>query len=134
MKSPKHIVIAICMPCFFMAACKKDDPQPSPTWWDFGAGNTVTEIITPISALFFYSGKTVRVFDGADTTLAAVNRGEGTYSILGRTVAAKCTYFDAGGTFSATGGAVNAGFTFLEGTWGTRDNTSGSGRYFVVKQ
>src|SRR5690606_6353548 len=83
-------------------------------------------------ALLFRGDGTVRVFSGADTTSAA--KGEGIYSILGSTVTAKYTFVSDGGTTFSFTGTVNGGFTFLEGTWGSGDNTSGSGRYFVVKQ
>ncbi|MCD8539623.1 MAG: hypothetical protein LRY55_07525 [Leadbetterella sp.] len=81
----------------------------------------------------FRSDGTVRVFNNTDTTAASTAKGEGIYSLLGSTLTAKYTYFGTATSYSVTG-SVNSQFTFIEGTWGPGDNTSGSGRYFLVKQ
>lgn len=134
MKTSKLLFIVIGIIAVSLSACKKNDPAPGLTgFWTgkYGSGNNYP---TNGYAFLFRSDGTVRVFNDSDTTNAAVTRAEGIYSFLGSTVTAKYTYLNAGGsTFSVTG-AVNSQFTFIEGTWGPGDNTSGNGRYFLVKQ
>src|SRR5690606_10447287 len=133
----KLLIMVAGLGAFMFFACKKDNPEPQPApsmvgFWQgkYGAGENYP---TNGYAFLFRADGTIRVFNGIDTTSAAVAKGEGIYSILGATVTAKYTYLSEGGaTFSFTG-AVNSSFTFLEGTWGSGDNTSGNGRYFVVK-
>ncbi len=136
MKTYKFLAFVVGMAIVGFVACKKDDPQPAPSMVGFWQGKYGTSNNYPTNgyAFLFRSDGTVRVFNDSDTTSAAVGRGEGIYSILGSTVTAKYTYFGPGGATFSVSGMVNSSFTFLEGTWGPGDNTSGNGRFFIVKQ
>lgn len=136
MKLVKSLAVAIGVMAIGLSACKKDDPEPAPSMVGFWQGKYGATENYPTNgyAFLFRSDGTVRVFNGVDTASAAVGRGEGIYSILGSTVTAKYTYLSEGGATFSISGTVNAPFTFLEGTWGSGDNTSGNGRFFIVKQ
>lgn len=136
MKTSKllFLLMVIGMIAVSLTACKKDDPAPGLTgFWTgkYGNGNAY-----PTSGYAFLLRKdgTIRVFNDSDTTKASVTPAEGIYSFLGSTLTAKYTYLGAGGTTFSVSAQVNDQFTFMEGTWGPGDNTSGNGRYFLVKQ
>ena len=136
MKTFKLLTMATVIVPVLLTACKKDDPEPR-TVTGFWVGKYGSNNNYPTSdyAFLFRGDGTVRVFSGgADTTSAGVSKAEGIYSFLGSTVTAKYTYMGAGGTTFSVSAKVNSKFTFMEGTWGPGDNTSGSGRYFVVKE
>ncbi len=118
-----------------LSSCKKDKPEPA-TLVGLWEGKYSEAELYPINGyIFLFRGDgTVRVFNGTDTTNEAVGRAEGIYSILGSTVTTKYTYFGVGGATFSTRSTVNDKFTFQEGTWGAGENTSGRGRFFLVKQ
>ena len=137
MKTHKFLAIAVGLGVISLFACKKDSPTPEvPSMVGFWMGKYGASENYPTNgySFLFRADGTVRVFNGTDTTSAAVGRAEGIYSILGSTVTTKYTYLSDGGATFSTAGTVNGRFTFLEGTWGSGDNTSGNGRYFIVKQ
>ncbi len=118
-----------------ISSCKKDDPEPvAPTidgFWVGKYGNGSTAYPTNGYAALFRSNGTVRVFDGADTTKAL--KAEGTYTVTGADVKATYTYTPGGSKFSFAA-TVDGKFTFLEGTWGSGDNTTNGGRWFMNKK
>jgi len=117
-----------------LSACKKDDPKPGLTGFWTGKYGNGNDYPTSGYAFLFRGDGTVRVFNNSDTTSAAVTKAEGIYSFLGSTVTAKYTYLTGGNPTYSVSAKVNDQFTFMEGTWGPGDNTSGNGRYFLVKQ
>lgn len=117
-----------------LSACKKDDPKPGLTGFWTGKYGNVDSYPTSGYAFLFRGDGTVRVFNNSDTTGAAVSKAEGIYSFLGSTVTAKYTYLGVAGATYSVSAKVNDQFTFMEGTWGPGENTSGSGKYFLVKQ
>ena len=132
----KIAAISLMTPITVSVSCKKD-PKPKLNMFGFWQGKYGNGNNYPTSeyAFLFREDGTVRVFSGgSDTTSAAVSKGEGIYPIPGSTMTAKYTYLGPGGTTFSVTGTVNPSFTFLEGTWGPGDNTSGNGRFFIVKQ
>ena len=136
MKTRSLLTFAIGLGTLIYFGCKKDNPEPKPSMVGFWQGKYGVGDDYPSNgyAFLFRADGTIRVFNGTDTTSAAVSKAEGIYSILGSTVTARYTYMSDGEDTFSFAGKVNAQFTFLEGTWGTGDNTVGNGKYFVVKQ
>ncbi|MBZ4189635.1 hypothetical protein [Niabella beijingensis] len=119
---------------FLAPACKKDkDETPPPSvvgFWEgkYGNGNTVPGL--PYFFLFRSNG-TVRVYaDNSDTT--AAGKAEGTYIVTGATV--KTTYTYPPSTSYSTTASVDAGFSAMDGTWGSGANTSGNGTFRIFKK
>ncbi|MBX3242455.1 MAG: hypothetical protein KIT80_04895 [Chitinophagaceae bacterium] len=138
MKRLRYLLLGIFPVVVFTAtlsSCKKDKPEPA-TLVGLWEGKYSEAELYPINGyMFLFRGDgTVRVFNGTDTTNQAVGRAEGIYSILGSTVTTKYTYVGVGGTTFSTRSTVNTRFTFQEGTWGAGENTSGRGKFFLVKQ
>ncbi len=134
-KKSSLICLLAIMGLISVSSCKKDDPEPAvPTlegFWvgKYGSGaNTYPD--NGYAALFRSNG-TVRVFDGADTTTAS--KAEGTYTLTGSELKASYTYMPSGSKFSFAA-IVDSKFTFLEGTWGSADNTTNGGRWFMNKK
>lgn len=118
-----------------LSSCKKDKAAPATLVGLWQGKYSEGELYPNNGYTFLFRGDgTVRVFNGTDTTNEAVGRAEGIYSILGSTVNTKYTYSGIGGTTFSTRSTVNDKFTFQEGTWGAGENTSGRGRFFLVKQ
>lgn len=116
---------------FIFSACKKDkDDRPSIHGLWVGKYGDMTTYPTMGYVVLFRTNGTVRVYDGSDTTTAFA--AEGTYSVTNSTV--NTSYEYPGGDKFSTTAVINAHKTFLEGTYGDGDNTTGSGRFFLVKQ
>lgn len=127
-----------------LTSCSKDNndtavtpvtttPPPSMAGlWKGKYGNGATTYPTSGYAFLFRANGTVRVFNSTDT--ATAGKAEGTYIKSGATVTATYTYLaPSTGTFS-TSAAVDANYTFVEGTWGSGTNTTNGGMYFINKQ
>ncbi|MEQ1834594.1 MAG: hypothetical protein ABL977_16230 [Candidatus Eisenbacteria bacterium] len=134
----KLVLMLACLTGVLLSSCGKDDNPTAPTAAAPGIsglwiGKYGSATAYPSSGYSFYyrADGSVRVYDGADT--AAASKAEGTYTLVGSTVASTYTYLGGGSTFSTTA-TVNTQFTFIEGTWGPGSTPSGSGLYFVVKQ
>lgn len=112
---------------------KKEDAPPASSvvgYWEgkYGSGNAVPK--NPYFFLFRSNG-TVRVYaDAADTVTAG--KAEGTYIVSGNTV--KTTYTYPPSTSYSTQAIVDAGFTTLDGTWGSGANVSGNGTFRIFKK
>lgn len=100
-------------------------------FWKGKYGSGTTAYPTSGYSFLFRSNGTVRVFDGSDTTSA--NKAEGTYSITGAAVAATYTYVGTTSQFSIAA-TIDPRYSFQEGTWGSGANTTNGGKYFIVKQ
>ncbi|MBO9591550.1 MAG: hypothetical protein J7599_01490 [Niabella sp.] len=130
----KTTLFLTAMAVLIIAGCKKkkeDAPAPSVVgFWEgkYGSGSAV-----PNKPYFFLyrSNGTVRVYaDAADT--ATAGKAEGTYIVTGTTI--KTTYTYPPSTSYSTTAAVDAGFTTMDGTWGSGANTSGNGTFRIFKK
>ncbi|MBI3138412.1 MAG: hypothetical protein HYZ15_07495 [Sphingobacteriales bacterium] len=131
----KNLFITAVVSSLVFISCRKEDcPIPeTPSivgFWQGKYGGTTSYPNSGYSALFRSNG-TVRFFDGADT--ATANEAEGTYSVIGSTVTASYNYLFSGFQYSVSA-TVDSKFTFLEGTFGTGVNTSGDGKWFMIKK
>lgn len=112
-------------------ACKKDDSdKPTHIGLWKGKYGGVSAYPTSTWYMLFRDNGTVRVFDGSDTTTAT--KAEGTYIFTGTAVNTTYTYPPS--TKYSTTATINARLTFQEGTYGSGTNTSGSGRFIMVKE
>ena len=127
----KNLLIALVLVSIGFSYCKKDKSDPPIVGlWVGKYGSSPTIYPTNGFAMLFRSNGTVRVFDGADTSSAP--KAEGNYTVSGTTVT--CNYsYSATATYSTTA-AIDARFTFQEGTWGPPEDPAGSGRYFLNKK
>lgn len=130
----KFIIAVIASSLVFISCKKENCPAPETAsmvgFWQGKYGGTTSYPSSGYSALFRSNG-TVRFFDGVDT--ATASKAEGTYSVTGSTVTATYTYLSSGPQYSISA-TVDGKFTFLEGTYGSGTNTSGSGKWFMVKK
>jgi hypothetical protein len=139
----KFLAIASIIAIVF-ASCSKDNndtvltpvtPTPAPSMvglWKGKYGNGATTYPTSGYAFLFRADGTVRVFNSTDT--ATAGKAEGTYTKSGATVTCTYTYIAPSSGTYATSAAVDANFTFVEGTWGSGTNTTNGGMYFLNKQ
>lgn len=130
MKNARFLIVILGILMF--TACKKDDPAPdaAPIGFWKGKYGATTAYPTLQWSMHFKKDGTVRVYDGVDTAAAA--KADGTYTISGNTVTTK--YFYSPVTSYSTTATLSGNNTFLEGTFGTGDLQTGSGRFFLVKQ
>ena len=124
-------IIALCV----IGACKKkkEDTPPPPTvvgYWEgkYGSGSAVPS--APYYFLFRSNG-TLRVYADATDT-ASAGKAEGTYIVSGNTV--KTTYTYPPSTSYSTQSIIDAGFTTMDGTWGSGANVSGNGTFRIFKK
>lgn len=123
--------LTLCLTALVMVSCTRNDPPPGVIgFWQgkFGVGNNNP---TNGYCFIFRGDGTVRVFDNQDTTVA--NKAEGTYSFLGYDVTTKYTFLNGGDSYSSTA-KINVRLSFMEGTWGRGNNTSGMGHFYINRQ
>ena len=121
---------------FCCTACKKnnkdDDKKLTVVGYWQGSYGLGTDVPTLPYSLLFRSNGTVRVYaDNADTASAA--KAEGTYIVTEAKVKTTYTFLSPGNSFSSAAD-IDAGFTTMDGTWGTNASTSGRGTFRVFKQ
>lgn len=108
---------------------KKENTNPRDRIVGFWSGKYGTGSQTPdknYSFLFRKDG-TVRIYaDSADT--ASSGKAEGTFVVLNSTVKTPYNYILSGNSFS-TSAEVDAGFTTMDGTYGSNANVSGGGTF-----
>ena len=132
MKAFKLMMVATGMVAALLVCCKKDDPDPH-TLNGFWKGKYGIENTYPGSGYAFLirADGTIRVFSSAADTNNAF-KAEGIYSFLGSRITAQYTYSTK--EIYSISATVNEKFTFMEGTWGDGDKTSGKGNFFLVKE
>ena len=130
----KTTLFLTAMAVLIIAGCKKkkeDASAPSVIgFWEgkYGSGSAVPNM--PYFFLYRSNG-TVRVYADASDT-ATAGKAEGTYIVTGTTI--KTTYTYPPSTSYSTTAAVDAGFTTMDGTWGSGANTSGNGTFRIFKK
>lgn len=124
--------LLLCTATLF-TACKKDnDNSDTPTIVGFWKGKygSLTNYPSQAYGQLFRKDGTVRIYDGNDT--AAAFKGEGTYAVSNGTVTTSYSYTPSNKYSTTT--VINPAMTFQEGTYGSGNNPSNGGRYFLVKQ
>jgi hypothetical protein len=125
----KMYVLALAAVVFsIVAGCKKDEVIPPIVgYW------TGTYDGSGPWHMLFRSNGTVRVLDGADTSvLTATSKGEGTYTVSDSVR----TYYQYNGTIGpiySTAAKMNDAATSMVGTYGSGTSTGGGGTIALTK-
>ncbi len=141
MKKVNHTFLLLLVVVSSVLSCKKSDSTTtSPTtgtvvgFWAGSGTTTGTTTSQPVSIVFKSDSK-MRLYVGSvsasDTAaITAVNKSDGSYTVLGTNVT--CSY-NASGVALLLAATANSAFTTMTGTAGISPATSGVGSFTFTK-